>query len=552
MGQKNGQTTASNPVRPGDSLSFLRERQALSSFLASGEFNRSPNLEKILVYLCEQYFQGRSNLVKEYSIATEALGRDTSFDPKKDSIVRVELHRLRRRLKEYRNGKGANDAVWFDLPEKTYTPSFHFTAELISVPNRSGLVSASAPNLGETNPDLAPPPPHHQNPPPTSRPPLAIEGDVRRQWPWILAALGVVSAIGLLWLSPWRSPATASPVAKPAEALSFPSPDESALTQDGEIRILAGRPGARFVDRYGQVWLSDTYFKGGVAVAIPREVRSWGLDPNLFASIREGDFEYEIPVENKPHELMLFFAESMYGERNPLGGGESSRPFHVRVNGKVVLENFDVIADAGDASSMTARVFRDIKPGPDGKVKIRFESSAAAKAFVNAIQLRPGLPGALRPVRIVCRPQQFRDAKGNVWQPDSFYKGGQQITRPHGAPLPVDSEVYRGERYGRFTYSIPVTPGSYTVRLYFWEYWWGGAGHPGNGGVGSRRFNVFANFKPLLENFDIIAATGKDQWIVKTFSGLKPNGEGKISLEFVPLANYAMVNAIEVIDEAAR
>lgn len=50
--------------------------------------------------ICERYFEG-AHKVKEYDIAVEALGRRAEFDPKSDSIVRVEAHRLRNRPKEY-------------------------------------------------------------------------------------------------------------------------------------------------------------------------------------------------------------------------------------------------------------------------------------------------------------------------------------------------------------------------------------------------------------------------------------------------------------------
>jgi len=101
-----------------------KERQALDRLIGSGEFHRSPNLEKILKYLCQQYFLGQGNLVKEYSVATEALDRRDDFDPKRDSIVRVEMHRLRRRLKEYYASRGAKDLIRINIPEKSYIPEF--------------------------------------------------------------------------------------------------------------------------------------------------------------------------------------------------------------------------------------------------------------------------------------------------------------------------------------------------------------------------------------------------------------------------------------------
>ena len=100
-----------------------REKEALSRILASGAFSRAPNLERILVYLCEKSFSGEGGHVKEFHLATEVLGRPATFDPKKDSIVRVEIHRLRKRLKDYYD-KTPDEAVRILLPEKSYLPEF--------------------------------------------------------------------------------------------------------------------------------------------------------------------------------------------------------------------------------------------------------------------------------------------------------------------------------------------------------------------------------------------------------------------------------------------
>ena len=78
--------------------------------LRSGVFEKAPRLEKFFLYICRLHFEGRADEIKEYSIALEALGRSSDFDPKKDSIVRVEAHRLRKRLEEYYRGAGSDDA----------------------------------------------------------------------------------------------------------------------------------------------------------------------------------------------------------------------------------------------------------------------------------------------------------------------------------------------------------------------------------------------------------------------------------------------------------
>ena len=46
-------------------------------------------------------------------------------------------------------------------------------------------------------------------------------------------------------------------------------------------------------------------------------------------------------------------------------------------------------------------------------------------------------------------------------------------------------------------------------------------------------------------------AGGPMRQLKKTFRGLEPNAQGKLNLQFVPVQNYAMINAIEVIDEGS-
>ena len=94
-----------------------------------------------------------------------------------------------------------------------------------------------------------------------------------------------------------------------------------------------------------------------------------------------------------------------------------------------------------------------------------------------------------------------------------------------------------------------MPPGRYSVTVKFAESWFG-PGKPGGGGVNNRVFDVFCNGVALLRNFDVFKeAGGADRALDKTFRGLRSSAQGKLVLSFVPLRNYASVNAIEVIDE---
>src|SRR5436305_11121362 len=103
---------------------FRREKHELDAILASGIFNRAPNLAQVLTYVCAKYFEGAAEQIKEYNIAVEALGRQADFDQKRDSIVRVEAHRLRKRLREYYDADGADHAIRIDIPPGQYAPRF--------------------------------------------------------------------------------------------------------------------------------------------------------------------------------------------------------------------------------------------------------------------------------------------------------------------------------------------------------------------------------------------------------------------------------------------
>jgi hypothetical protein len=54
-----------------------------------------------------------------------------------------------------------------------------------------------------------------------------------------------------------------------------------------------------------------------------------------------------------------------------------------------------------------------------------------------------------------------------------------------------------------------------------------------------------------MRNFDIFKqAGGEGRPVDRTFTGIRPNAQGKIVLSFVPITSMACVNGIEVIEES--
>src|ERR1035438_1946285 len=100
------------------------ERQELDWLLASSVLNRSGNMTRVVRYICEERFAGRSHLITEYSIGTEALGRRPDFDTNTDTIVRVTVHSLRKRLKDLYQNEGAARPLRLVVPPGHYDPIF--------------------------------------------------------------------------------------------------------------------------------------------------------------------------------------------------------------------------------------------------------------------------------------------------------------------------------------------------------------------------------------------------------------------------------------------
>jgi hypothetical protein len=99
--------------------------EQLGRILASAAFQDSRRLMRFLAFVVQATLAGQSHAIKGYTVAVEALGRDASFDPQSDPIVRVEAGRLRQALSRYYAGAGRDDALVIALPRGSYVPTFH-------------------------------------------------------------------------------------------------------------------------------------------------------------------------------------------------------------------------------------------------------------------------------------------------------------------------------------------------------------------------------------------------------------------------------------------
>jgi TolB-like protein len=116
----------------------------LDRILASDGFMNADRMSAFLRFVVGRALAGEADQIKEYVIGVEVFGRDAGFDPRMDSIVRVEARRLRTKVEEYYAGPGAADTVLIQLRRGSYAPSFD-VREATPAPSDAPALSVPSP-----------------------------------------------------------------------------------------------------------------------------------------------------------------------------------------------------------------------------------------------------------------------------------------------------------------------------------------------------------------------------------------------------------------------
>ena len=99
-------------------------RAQLERILASPGFASADRASRFLRYVVERTIAGEGDQLKEYVIGRAVFDRGDDYDPRIDSIVRVEAGRLRSKIDEYYSGLGHADAILIQLRKGSYAPAF--------------------------------------------------------------------------------------------------------------------------------------------------------------------------------------------------------------------------------------------------------------------------------------------------------------------------------------------------------------------------------------------------------------------------------------------
>ncbi len=147
----------------------------LERILIDRRFTSSERNAGFLRYVVKRTIEGKSDEIKEVVIANEIYGRSTDYNPKTESIVRVEATRLRSKLQSYYEQEGRDDCVRITIPRGSYVPCFERMSSTEPLCEPAGLPQAE---------ECAP---REEREPDRRRPPFFS----RRIWLLSCAAIGI-------------------------------------------------------------------------------------------------------------------------------------------------------------------------------------------------------------------------------------------------------------------------------------------------------------------------------------------------------------------------
>jgi len=102
----------------------------------SGVLGRSPLMQRLFDFLLDRTLSGKAP--KEIEVAVDAFGKGADFDVSQDAMVRVYIHKLRRKLEEFYEGAGASEPVRLSIPKGEY----RFVVEAAEPPAPTASVPA--------------------------------------------------------------------------------------------------------------------------------------------------------------------------------------------------------------------------------------------------------------------------------------------------------------------------------------------------------------------------------------------------------------------------
>src|SRR5579863_788134 len=106
-------------------------RELLHRVTSSPQFQKTKRLRELLLYLGERALRDSDGTLHEQEIGVDVLGRPLDYDTSHDTLVRVLVSQLRKKLQDYFATDGRDEPLIIEIPKGTYLPVVR-TRDLVS------------------------------------------------------------------------------------------------------------------------------------------------------------------------------------------------------------------------------------------------------------------------------------------------------------------------------------------------------------------------------------------------------------------------------------
>ncbi len=117
---------------------------ALARITSSVEFEKAYRLRQLLEHLVTRQLAGEEDDLKGYNIGLDVFEKGKSFDPDTDTIVRVQMVRLRRMLEHYYLTHGKEEQIIIEIPKGRYVPAYRVGGRFDNEQHASQVADAAS------------------------------------------------------------------------------------------------------------------------------------------------------------------------------------------------------------------------------------------------------------------------------------------------------------------------------------------------------------------------------------------------------------------------
>jgi len=135
---------------------------------------------------------------------------------------------------------------------------------------------------------------------------------------------------------------------------------------------------------------------------------------------------------------------------------------------------------------------------------------------------------------INCGGSAYTATDGTVYSADTNYSGGSTYWSGNAIAGTEDDTLYKSERYGDVTYSIPAVNGDYEVTLKMAELYFST--------VGARLFDVLIEGTLVVDDLDLIAVAGHD--VAYDLTVPVTVSDGALTIQVAGVTDNAKMNAV--------